>query len=780
MQDVQPLIEAPGVTVVRCEARVKGTVQGVGFRPFVYRLATSLGLAGSVSNTPRGVVIEVEGGAETVSAFLERLVSSAPPLSRITGVETSELAPAGLRGFRIVESAAGPQPTALTPPDVALCADCAREIADPRDRRFAYAFTNCTNCGPRFSIVRGIPYDRRQTTMASFAMCPDCEAEYHDPADRRFHAEPVACPACGPALFVGGAPAPDAIARVARWLSEGMIVALKGLGGYHLACDARNAEAVEALRVRKGRGQKPFAIMVRDLGEAARVADLPAAAAELLASPESPIVILPARPGNALAPSIAPRQRTVGVILPYTPLHRLLLEKAPPALVMTSGNLAEEPIEHRDQEACRKLGPISDHILSHNREIAVPCDDSVVRCAAGLVIPFRRARGFVPRPVAVEVAGPPVLAVGGHHKSTFCLLRGGEAILSQHIGDLDSAEVLGYFGEAVQHFAGLFEVEPEVIAHDLHPGYLSTEYAKSHEQAPFNFAQGRPGRPRLIGVQHHHAHVAAVMAELGLAGPVIGVAYDGSGYGPDGTVWGGEILIADLREFRRAAHLRSVPMPGGEAAVRRPARMALSYLLATFGEQGIGKARRLMPALAESEVRVVARQIERGLNSPLTSSLGRLFDAVSALLGGTPDVTFEGQPAMELEAMADDWPGRPMPYPYEIEDDVIDPRPMLAALVADLERGASPAEAAARFHETVAAWTIEACRALHAAGGPKEVVLCGGVMQNARLASLLLAGLSDAGLRPHLPEQVPPNDGGLSLGQAVIAATRAEGAEGTS
>jgi len=778
-----------------------------------------------------------------VEEFLRRLQGEAPPLARITSVQTRELSPTGERGFQIVESEAGRRPTALIPPDVALCADCAREIGDPNDRRSGYPFTNCTNCGPRFTIVRGIPYDRPQTTMAAFEMCEDCAREYGDPRDRRFHAEPVACPRCGPevvlekgqetrscptrcagdggrqaafapaaapeapaergsspleaagrpsaslrinsdpALFRQGGPSAaradlrqraaaaerpagvgtPALQVAAGMLGEGKVVAIKGLGGYHVACDARNPEAVETLRRRKGRGQKPFAIMVRDLAEARRVAEVSERAAALLTSPESPVVILPAKEGSGLAEGIAPRQRTVGVMLPYTPLHRLLLDASPPALVMTSGNLAEEPIVHTDEEARAKLGPIADHTLSHNREIAVACDDSVVRVEGDLVIPVRRARGYVPRSVPLDYEGPTVLAVGGQHKHTFCLLRNGEAILSQHIGDLDTAEVLEYFGRAVRHFEDLFEVRPEIVAHDLHPGYLSTQWARSLE------------RVRLVGVQHHHAHVVSVMAELGLTGPVIGVAYDGTGYGPDGTVWGGEILIADRRDYRRAFHLRPVPLPGGEAAIRRPGRMALSHLMDAFGGEGIEKARKLLPDLAEAELRVVARQIERGVNSPGCSSMGRFFDAVGALLGATPEATYEGQPAMELEAMAHGAGDALLPYDYEVGGGAIDVRPVVRGIVEDLERGADAAAIAARFHETIARFTVAACARLHEERGPRDVVLCGGVMQNARLLARLLELLSEAGLRPHIHREIPPNDGGMSLGQAVIAAAREDG-----
>jgi hydrogenase maturation protein HypF len=717
------------------------------------------------------VVIQVEGEPAAVGEFTRRLLAEAPPLSRIIALETRETDPVGLTEFQIIGSEGAARPTALTPPDVALCADCATEIADTNDRRFCYPFTNCTNCGPRFTIVTGIPYDRPQTTMAAFTMCAACEAEYRDPRDRRFHAEPVACPACGPRLFLDGAPAQDGVERTARLLAEGKVVAIKGLGGYHLACDARNTNAVETLRRRKGRGQKPFAIMVRNLDEAKRVADVSDRAAALLASPESPVVIMPARTGSGLAEGIAPRQQTVGVMLPYTPLHRLLLDAAPPALVMTSGNLAEEPIEHRDDEAKRKLGPIADHILSHNREIAVPCDDSVVRVHSDLVIPMRRARGYVPRSVAVDYEGPPALAVGGYHKNTFCLLREGEAILSQHVGDLDTLEVLDYFGRAIRHFEELFEVVPQIVAHDLHPGYLSTQWAQSLEGV------------KLVGVQHHHAHVVSVMAELNLHGPLIGVSYDGTGYGPDGTAWGGEILVADRSEYRRAFHLLPVPLPGGEAAIAHPGRMALSHLIAAFGaDEALSLARRLLPHILEPEARVIARQIERRINCPLTSSMGRFFDAVAALIGATPEATYEGQPAMELETMAWDSAGRrgdPQrspasslpPYAYTLADDVIDTRPIIKAIVEDLQRGVEREVIAVRFHETVAAFTVEACRRVQADNGPWHVVLSGGVMQNALLVSRLLELLPAAGLRCHIHKEVPPNDGGMSLGQAVIAAT---------
>jgi hydrogenase maturation protein HypF len=600
--------------------------------------------------------------------------------------------------------------------------------------------------------------------MAAFEMCADCAREYGNPRDRRFHAEPVACPKCGPQLFLDGEKAPDGVAQVAQMLHEGKVLAIKGLGGYHLACDARNDDTVETLRQRKGRGQKPFAIMVRDLGEAQRVAEVSAQAAALLTSPESPIVILPAKVGSGLAEGIAPRQSSVGVMLPYTPLHRLLLEKSPPALVMTSGNLAEEPIVHTDEGAWTKLGPIADHALSHNREIEVPCDDSVVRVEGDLAIPVRRARGYVPRSVRVAADGPPVLAVGGYHKNTFCLLREGEAILSQHIGDLDTLEVMEYFGRAVRHFETLFEVKPEVVAHDLHPRYLSTQWAQSLEGV------------KLVPVQHHHAHVVSVMAEAGLEGEVLGVSYDGTGYGADGTVWGGEILKCTRRSYTREGHLRPVALPGGEASIARPARMALSHLLDSFGpEEGLEVAGRLIPSLREVEARVVARQIARGINSPMASSAGRLFDAVGALLGATSEATYEGQPAMELEAMASAWAGGTLlPYRYDIENSVIDTRLVICGIVADLERGVDRAEIAARFHETVAAFTVDLCRRLGEHFELEQVALSGGVMQNARLLRRLLEGMREVELTPYIHTDVPPNDGGMSLGQAVVGVASLE------
>jgi len=746
------------LTRIRTSALVRGTVQGVGFRPFVYRLATSLGLAGMVRNSPRGVVIELEGERGAVSAFLERLTREAPPLASISAVETSELEPAGLTRFEIVDSAPGARPTALIPPDVALCPDCAREISDPIDRRFRYPFTNCTSCGPRFSIVLGIPYDRPQTTMAPFHMCLDCESEYRDPTDRRFHAEPIACPKCGPRLFLDGKPAPDSVEQAARLLAGGKILAIKGLGGYHLACDARNAIAVETLRSRKGRGRKPFAVMVRDLSEAGRVAVLSRAAESLLTSPESPVVVLPARADSGLPHGIAPKQATVGIMLPYTPLHRLLLHQSPAALVMTSGNLAEEPIVHRDDEARAKLSPIADHILAHDREIAVPCDDSVVRCDGDLVIPVRRARGYVPRSIPFDYDGPPVLAVGGHHRNTFCLLREGEAILSQHIGDIESIEVLDYFAEAIAHFGRLFEVDPHIIAHDLHPGYLATQYARSLAGM------------QLVPVQHHHAHIVSVMAELGLLGPVIGVAYDGTGYGADGTIWGGEILIAGRTDFQRACHLRPIPLPGGEASITHPSRTALAYLIESLGPSDAERAASdLLPALTAAERRIVLRQVERKLNSPLCSSMGRLFDAVGALLGASAAPTYEGQPAMELESMAADLDCQAPPYSYTIDRDMIDPRPMLREITADLRQNLDRSTVAARFHETVAAFTVDACARVSRTAGTNGVVLSGGVMQNARLVSSLLGRFAHSGLRAHVHKAVPPNDGGISLGQAAVA-----------
>ena len=733
----------------RVQARLRGIVQGVGFRPFVYNLARRLGLSGSVRNTSAGLIAEVEGEPATVDEFLEALVRDAPPLAWIQDLAVAEIAPTGGADFVIEASTSRSGEFALVSPDVATCADCLDDLADPANRRFGYAFTNCTNCGPRYTIVRDIPYDRPNTTMAEFRMCAACQAEYDDPADRRFHAQPNACAECGPALS-----APIEEAR--RRLGAGEIVAIKGLGGFHLACDARNPEAADRLRARKRRSEKPFALMARDLAAAEEMCEISGAARDALTGPRRPIVILPTRQPSAWQ-HIAPGNRTLGVMLPYTPLHHLLFRDAPySALVMTSGNLSEEPIVVDNGEAREHLAGVPDWFLTHNRAIHMRADDSVVRIVEGRERLLRRSRGYVPQPLDLGREAPELLAVGGELKNAFCLTKGRHAILSQHIGDLENYETLVFFEETLANLKKLFRVTPRAIAYDLHPGYLSTKYATS-----------QAGLPQ-FGVQHHHAHIAGCMAENRLDGEVIGVAFDGTGYGPDGAIWGGEFLIAGYAAFERRGHLRYVPLAGGDAAIREPWRAALGYCQDTFGAGFETPAR--LRAIPEERLRVVRRMIETGVNTVPTSSCGRLFDAVAALAGVRQQVTFEGQAAIELENIAGDVDAAP--YPFDIAEGQaweIDFRPAIERIVA----GGEPARAiAARFHNTVADAIVETCRRIRGESGLGRVCLSGGTFQNVRLVSRAAGLLREAGFEVFLHAAVPPNDGGIALGQAAIAAAR--------
>jgi hydrogenase maturation protein HypF len=756
------------MTLTRARVRVEGIVQGVGFRPFVHALAGRLGLAGLVGNDAGGVFVEVEGAAETVERFLEALSAEAPPLAVIERVTATPLAPTGTPGFAIAPSKTGGQRQTLVSPDTATCADCLRELADPADRRFRYPFINCTNCGPRFTIVRDVPYDRPATTMASFAMCADCAREYHDPADRRFHAQPVCCPACGPALRLldrdGRATDGDPLAEAAARLRAGAVVAVKGLGGYHLAADAAAEPAVAALRARKHREDKPFAVMVADLDGARSLCLVDPAQEAMLAGPRRPIVLLRRLPGAAVAEPVAPRNRSLGVMLPYAPLHHLLLEEVGRPIVLTSGNVSDEPIAYRDADALERLGGIADWFLVHDRPIHVRADDSVVRGFRGRELPLRRSRGFAPQPLALPWPFPRhVLACGAELKHTFCVARDGHAFVSHHIGDLENYETFRSFTEGVGHFRRLFAVEPEVVAHDLHPEYLSTKYALELDGV------------ELEGVQHHHAHVAACLADNGEPGPVIGVAFDGLGFGTDGTIWGGELLVADLRGFRRAGHLEVVPMPGGAAAIREPWRMAAAWLDAALGGQ------------VPERLAVVGRNRDRwervlslarsGTATPVTSSAGRLFDAVAAILGVRDAVNYEGQAAVELEQLAD--PGEPAAYPARVA--AADARggplrlagtDLVRAVVEDLEAGVAPPLVAARFHNGLAAATVTACQALREESGLGTVALSGGVFQNMLLLERTVAGLERTGFRALVHSRVPPNDGGISLGQAAVAAAR--------
>lgn len=767
----------------RRRIKVRGVVQGVGFRPFVYSQALRCDLAGFVLNSSSGVTIEVEGEPAGLLAFEQALRDRPPPLARVDGLTMEPLPPRGEMAFVIAHSRAGSERRTLIAPDVATCDDCLRELFDPADRRYRYPFINCTNCGPRFTIVRDVPYDRAQTTMSGFALCPACRAEYENPLDRRFHAQPNACPVCGPRLrfepMPGQAGAPeegdDALRAAVGRLTAGAILALKGLGGYHLVCDALNAEAVARLRQRKRREARPFALMARDLDTVRQLCLLDAPEAELLLSRQRPIVLLRRRPGAEpdVAPAVAPGLETLGLMLPYTPLHHLLLHDfaaavgpdRPAVLVATSGNLSDEPIAYQDEDARARLATIADAVLGHNRPIHMRCDDSLVQVVGGsdapAVMPLRRSRGYAPEPIELPFACPvPILAVGGHLKNTFCLAKGTQAFLSHHIGDLENLEILTSFRDGIAHFQRLFDIEPQAVAYDLHPDYLATQHALSLDL------------PHAVGVQHHHAHIAGVLAEHGLSGPLIGVAADGTGYGSDGAVWGCEIMRADLREFTRLAHLAYVPLPGGEQAVRQPWRMAAVYLAQAYGEGFLGLDIPFVRRLDRGRWRALAQMIERGLNCPPASSLGRLFDAAAALLGLRDEVAYEGQAAIQLEAIAA--PDGQI-YPARIGSGTpapIDVAPLIRSMVEDLRRGLPPALIAGRFHSSVAALIAAACEHARALSGLSEVALSGGVFQNRLLLELLLARLEAAGFRVYLNRRVPPNDGGLSLGQLAVAAAR--------
>lgn len=759
----------------RRRVAVRGLVQGVGFRPFVFTLAGELGLAGSVTNTGEGVLAEVEGSREAVDAFCRRIASDAPPLAQVASVEHAALAATGATGFTIAPSRAdGPRAT-LIPPDVAVCADCLAELADPADRRHRHPFISCTNCGPRHTIVTGLPYDRANTTMAGFPLCPDCAREYADPADRRFHAQPVACHACGPRLALAvpgraGRTGEDALAEARRLLAGGAILAVKGIGGYHLACDARNAGAVALLRRRKRRGDKPFALMARDLATVEGLLPLHPVERELLTGPVRPIVLLRGAAPAGLE-AVAPGSPDLGVMLPYTPLHHLLLA-APGTdlLVMTSANLSGEPIVTDDRHALAALAPLVDGWLTHDRPIHVPCEDSVVRVVDGEQLPLRRSRGYAPLPLPLPVPVRPALAVGGDLKNTFALARDGYAWLSGHIGDMDDLATLRAFDHAVDQLGVVSGVRPDLLVADRHPGYRSVHHAE-------RTAAGRPVRR----VQHHHAHVAAVMAEHGLDGcrPVLGVAFDGTGYGDDGAIWGGEVLLADYDGYRRLAHLAYVPLPGGDAAVERPYRTALAHLRAA----GLPWAAGLPPveACPEEELRLLERQLDRRLNCVPTSSMGRLFDAVSSLAGVCHRAGYEAQAAIELEAAAvgpgADGFGTVEGYAFGLSERAggwtAEAGPVLAAVLADLAAGAPAGLIAARFHAGVASLVRRICAAAREEYGISTVALSGGVFANALLSSACASGLGEDGFTVLRHRRVPPNDGGLALGQLMVAARSA-------
>jgi hydrogenase maturation protein HypF len=750
---------------------LSGTVQGVGLRPFVFRAAQDLRLTGRVWNHGDGVTVEAFGPADRLDELERRLRQAPPPAARLDRVEASALPGLPPATFEIVPSRAGGAPRVAIGADLATCAACTAEIADPANRRHRYPFTNCTDCGPRFTIALGIPYDRPATTMARFTMCEACAAEYHDPRDRRYHAQPNACPACGPRLALraatGAALAGDPLAQAALALRAGRLVAVKGLGGYHLACDATSEGAVAELRRRKRRDEKPLAVMVADLEAAAGLAELSAEERQLLGSVERPIVLCRRRPDAALAAGLAPGNPRLGLMLPYTPLHHLLLAEAGRPLVMTSGNLSEEPIAFEDADALARLGGVADLFLVHDRPIASRCDDSVARVVAGRPLLLRRSRGWVPRPVRVRHRfARPTLGVGAQLKNACCLGRGDEATLGPHVGDLDNLETYAAFEAAVDRLERFLRFEPEVLGCDLHPLYLSTRYARQRAAAL---------GARLVEVQHHHAHAAAAMAEHGLEGPVLALCWDGTGLGTDGAAWGGELLRCWPERFERLATFRPLPLAGGDQAIREPWRVALAALLDAFdGDAPLDLP--LFAGLPAAEVEVVRRMLAGGVNAPPAHGAGRAFDAAAALALARPVARYEGQLALALDGAADEAePGR---YPFELGRagpiTELDLRPLWRALVADLRCGTGAGAISARFHAALAAAGAELVREAAARDGALPVVLSGGCFQNAFLAERIRAELSGSfGVYPH--GQVPPGDGGLALGQALVADAVARG-----
>lgn len=753
--------------------RVLGVVQGVGFRPFVYRLATELAIVGHVRNTSEDVSILAEGPASRVNEFVRRLREDAPPLARIRHLSVTNTQPQGASHFAILESSFDPSKGQLVSPDVATCDACLADIFDTNNRRYRYPFTNCTNCGPRFTIIRDMPYDRVNTTMDRFKMCEDCRIEYEDPLNRRFHAQPNACPVCGPRLTLldskgNSVDTVDPLASTARLLDTGNIVAIKGLGGFLLACDATSADAVELLRERKRRPAKPFAVMVRDMEEARNHCDINNDEQSLLSSSAAPIVLLRWKKEESnICEEVAPRLGFMGIMLPYTPLHHVLLRDCSRPLVMTSGNMSEEPIAADNDEALERLCGIADYFLIHDRPIHSRYDDSVMMVANSTPQFLRRARGYAPNPIDLPFDAPEVLAVGPQLKNTFCLTKGRTAFVSQHIGDLDSVETLDHFEKTINLYRHLFKVEPQLVVHDLHPDYPSSGYARQLA------SKGMP----TLAVQHHHAHAVSCMVENGIADPVIGVAFDGAGLGTDGAIWGGEFLVCDHRTMRRAGHLEYMPLPGGDAATMRPYRTATAYVMSLLGERSLERSPMLAATLSPAERDVILRQIEGRLNTPDCSSMGRLFDAVSALVGLREVVSYEGQAAVELETEAhqyhSDAPiGR---YVFDVESNsgvhIVRIAPVLSGVLKDIETQADIPTIAASFHEAVAQMAVEVCRRVREQNGITRVALSGGVFQNRLLLQRTMSLLSDDGFMPLVHTALPANDGCISLGQAAIAAS---------
>ena len=758
---------------------IKGIVQGVGFRPFVYNLAVKYGLRGWCLNDSEGVVIEVEG--DPAAPFMDELRNSPPPLSRIESMTVEKVAGnRGYKGFAIRESMSVEGRSVLVSPDVAVCLECLNEMLDPSDRRYLYPFINCTNCGPRYSIVKDIPYDRPKTMMAPFVMCAECDGEYHDPSNRRFHAQPNACAPCGPKAWLHAVPAAgedfEAISTARKLLKEGAVLAIKGLGGFHLATDAENPEAVQHLRERKRRplkkglcSNKPFALMAQDIETARAFCEVSEEEEKALLERQRPIVLLEKKKGQRIiADAVAPGNRRFGVMLPYTPLHRLLFhpEGVFKALVMTSGNLSDEPIVIENDDALERLSSIADFFLLHDRGIYMRVDDSILRVDGKARRLIRRARGFVPDVIPLGEETEEVFAAGGLLKNTFCITKGQNAIVSQHIGDLENHEAMKFYKETLKNLKNTFRADPKIVAHDLHPDYLSTafalEYAREHKIPA----------EKVIAVQHHHAHIAGAMAEHGLRNDVIGVSFDGTGFGTDGNIWGGEFLVANRQEFKRAAHLKYARLPGGDMAAKEPWRMAISYLMDSGGVDSVEGFRQRIG----SKAGIVEDMIRKGVNSPYTSSMGRLFDAVASIAGVRDEITFEAEAAIELESIADR--NETGGYPFGVigsEPLEIDAAPLIRAVVQDVNNGASVEAIAGRFHNAIAEMTLQVSATLRDSSGINDIVLTGGVFQNSLLAKLATVRLEKAGFRVYMPEKVPSNDGGISLGQAVVAWERVKG-----
>ncbi len=750
---------------------INGIVQGVGFRPFVFQLARAHDLRGRVGNTAGGVSIHLEGPLVRLDAFVADIETKKPPLAHIVELRVTPVQWQGCDDFTIIKSKSSHTRATLISPDVAMCADCRRELFDPEDRRFHYPFINCTNCGPRYTIIDDIPYDRPKTSMRCFVMCDQCQAEYDDPNDRRFHAQPNACHRCGPQVALhdqNGDPleVDDPIAQAAQRLKAGRILAVKGLGGFHLAVDAFNDQAVARLRARKHREEKPLAVMSPDLETVGRYAHISSHEAELLTSIQRPIVLLVKQQPEKLAFSVAPRNQYYGAMLPYTPLHELLLALGFDALVMTSGNLSEEPIAIDNGEAFRRLKGIADYFLIHDRDIYLRSDDSIVRRAAGETRPMRRSRGFVPIPIFLKAEVPAILACGAEQKNTICLTKGRQAFVSQHIGDLENLATEDFFQLTIDHLKRILDIVPERVVCDRHPDYLSTQWARRQDDTP------------VYAVQHHHAHVAAAMAEHHLEGPVIGLAFDGTGYGDDGTIWGGEVLVADYGGFTRAAHLETVPMPGSAAAIKSPWRMALAYLHQTYGDGLWGLGLPMVDRLERSKAELMVQMCQRSLNAPLTSSMGRLFDGVAAIVGLRQKVAYEGQAAMELEMMADkdeagsydfEWQGGPVRQ--------IAVAPIIKGVVADIRGGMPAFIIGAKFHNTLIQGCAHLCAEIGKAHQLDRVVLSGGCFQNRLLLEGLTQSLTRGGFKVFNHRQVPANDGGIALGQALVGAAMASGAK---